>query len=52
MVREFLRAVLDGKRPPIDVYRAMDYTVPGLISEQSILQGGAPLPVPDLRELV
>ena len=51
VVREFLQAVLDGRRPPIDVYRAMDYTVPGLISEQSILQGGVPLPVPDLREL-
>ena len=51
VAREFLRAVLEGKRPPIDVYRAMDYTVPGLISEQSILQGGVPLPVPDLREL-
>ena len=51
VAREFLRAVLDGKHPPIDVYRAMDYTVPGLISEQSILMGGAPLPVPDLRAL-
>ena len=36
---------------PIDVYRAMDYTVPGLASEQSILQDGAPVPVPDLRDL-
>jgi predicted dehydrogenase len=51
VVREFLRAVLEGRRPPIDVYRAMDYTVPGLISEQSIMRGGVPLPVPDLREL-
>ncbi|HEU5319049.1 MAG TPA: Gfo/Idh/MocA family oxidoreductase [Chloroflexota bacterium] len=51
VAREFLRAVLDSKRPPIDVYRALDYTVPGLISEQSILQGGTPLPVPDFRAL-
>jgi predicted dehydrogenase len=51
VAREFLHAVLNGKRPPIDVYRAMDYTVPGIISEQSILQGGVPLPVPDLRAL-
>ncbi len=27
----------------------MDYTVPGLVSEQSIAQGGVPLPVPDFR---
>jgi hypothetical protein len=50
-VRAFCRAVLDGRPMPIDVYRAMDYTLPGLISEQSILQDGAPLPVPDLREV-
>jgi predicted dehydrogenase len=50
-VRDFCRAVLAGRPVPIDVYRAMDYTLPGLISEQSILQDGAPLPVPDLREL-
>jgi predicted dehydrogenase len=48
-VRAFVRAVLDNKPVPIDVYRAMDYTVPGLISEQSILHDGAPLPVPDFR---
>jgi predicted dehydrogenase len=51
VVRDFVQAIRAGKKPPIDVYRAMDYTVPGLISEQSIAQGGVPLPVPDLREL-
>ncbi|HEX2186606.1 MAG TPA: Gfo/Idh/MocA family oxidoreductase [Chloroflexota bacterium] len=50
VVRDFLQAILAGRTPPIDVYRAMDYTVPGLISEQSILQGGTPLPVPDFRQ--
>jgi hypothetical protein len=49
-VRAFARAVLGGRPVPIDVFRAMDYTVPGLLSEQSILRAGAPLPVPDLRE--
>jgi predicted dehydrogenase len=49
VVRDFLHAVLEGHTPPIDVFRAMDYTVPGLISELSIAQGGVPLPVPDLR---
>jgi predicted dehydrogenase len=52
IARDFVRAILDNRPPPIDVYRAMDYTVPGLISEQSIAQGGAPLPVPDFRQLV
>jgi predicted dehydrogenase len=49
IVRDFIDAIRRGAPPPIDVYRAMDYTVPGLISEQSIAQGGVPLPVPDFR---
>jgi predicted dehydrogenase len=50
VVRDFLRSVLDGTTPPIDVYRALDFTLPGLVSEQSIARGGVPLPVPDPRE--
>ena len=46
---EFIAAIRAGQPPPIDVYRALDYTVPGLISEQSIAQGGVPLPIPDFR---
>ncbi|CAA9306241.1 MAG: GH109 [uncultured Chloroflexi bacterium] len=48
---DFVNAIRSGNAPPIDVYRALDYTVPGLISEQSIAAGGAPLPVPDFRHL-
>jgi predicted dehydrogenase len=51
VARDFLRALLEGRTPPIDVFRAMDYTVPGLISELSIARGGVPLAVPDLRTL-
>lgn len=40
-----------GKRPnPIGIHEAMDLTLPGLISQQSILQDGAWLPVPNSRE--
>jgi predicted dehydrogenase len=49
VIRDFVQAIRAGAPPPIDVYRALDYTVPGLISEQSIIQGGVPLPVPDFR---
>lgn len=47
--RAFIEAVLEDREPPIDVYRALDFTVPGLMSEVSILQGGAPVAVPDFR---
>lgn len=49
VVRDFVDAVVNGTPPPIDVYRALDFTVPGLISEESIERGGAPRPVPDFR---
>ncbi|HEV8634074.1 MAG TPA: Gfo/Idh/MocA family oxidoreductase [Chloroflexota bacterium] len=49
VARAFAKAVLEGTPPPIDVDRAMDFTLPGLISEESIARGGVPLPVPDSR---
>ncbi len=50
-VRDFVDSILNDTQPPIDVYTAMDYTVPGLVSEQSIAGGGAPMEVPDFREI-
>ena len=49
MVDEFIQAVVDGRQPPIDVYRSLDYSVPGLCAHQSALKGGEPVPVPDFR---
>jgi predicted dehydrogenase len=49
IVREFVDALLRDERPPIDVWRALDFTLPGLVSEFSIAHGGLPLPVPDVR---
>ncbi|MAF10147.1 hypothetical protein CMK11_06810 [Candidatus Poribacteria bacterium] len=50
-VREFVDAILNDTDPPIDIWDTLDFTLPGLISEQSILQDGALLPVPDPRSL-
>ena len=50
VVRDFIQSILDDVAPPIDVYRALDFTVPGLVSEESIAQGGVPLRVPDFRK--
>lgn len=49
MVDGFIQAVLDGAPPPIDVYRALDYSAPGLCAHLSAEQGGAPVAVPDFR---
>lgn len=46
MIEDFLQAVERRSRPPIDVIRAMDFTLPGLIAHESALAGGKWLDVP------
>jgi hypothetical protein len=43
--------MLQGKRPnTLGIHEAMDMTLPGLISQQSIAEGGKWLEVPDSRD--
>jgi predicted dehydrogenase len=49
MIRDFLEAVATGRRPPIDVIRATDMTIPGLIAHESAMQGGKWLDVPLMK---
>jgi predicted dehydrogenase len=48
-VHAFIESIRNDTNPPIDVYTALDWTLPGLMSEQSIALGGAPVIVPDPR---
>ncbi len=48
-MRDFIRCILEDTPPPIGIHEAMDMTLPGLISQQSIAQGSVWLPVPDSR---
>ncbi len=51
-VLDFIDAIL-GKRPsPIGIHEAMDMTLPGLCSQESIRRGGAWVEVPDSRSWV
>ena len=45
----FTRALLAGRRVPIDVYRMADYTLPGILANRSAETGGAVIAVPDIR---
>lgn len=45
----FSRALLAGKRVPIDVYRMADYTLPGILASRSAEHGGGAVAVPDIR---
>jgi predicted dehydrogenase len=48
-ILDFVDAI-EGSRPnPIDIHAAMDMTLPGLVSQQSIAQDSAWLSVPDSR---
>jgi len=50
MARDFVRTLRAEIPCPIGVHEAMDMTLPGLISQQSIAQDGAWLAVPDSRK--
>ncbi len=49
VARHFTQAVLQGRPSPIDVYRCIEYALPGIIANRSAELGGAPLDIPDLR---
>jgi len=39
LIRDYLAAVEQNRRPPIDVIRAMDFTVPGLVAHEAAQTG-------------
>jgi predicted dehydrogenase len=45
IAHDFVRAVRDGTRPPIDVYEAVAYIAPGICAHQSALEG-RPVAIP------
>ena len=49
VAQAFVEAILAGRSSPIDVYRGIDYTLPGIIANRSADQGGLPLAIPDMR---
>ncbi|HEY8666835.1 MAG TPA: Gfo/Idh/MocA family oxidoreductase [Tepidisphaeraceae bacterium] len=49
-VYDFVRAIRGQAPCPIGIHEAMDMTLPGLVSQQSVLQDGQWLAVPDSRE--
>jgi predicted dehydrogenase len=46
LTHEFIDALINERRPAIDIYEALAYTVPGIIAHQSALQGGAQMKIP------
>ena len=50
IVQDFVDAVLNGTKPPIDVYDACEWTAVGLLSELSVMNGGRAMEMPDFRK--
>jgi hypothetical protein len=46
---DFVDAVQGRKPPTVGIHEALDMTLPGLVSQESIRRGGEWLEVPDSR---
>lgn len=49
LLRDFVRAIEGEIDSPIDVYRAVEYTIPGIIAQQAVEKGNVWLDVPQVR---
>ena len=49
VVGDIVSAIREDREPNIDVNRALDFTLPGLMSQVLIADGGRPVKVPDFR---
>lgn len=46
LMNEFVTALLESRRPLVDIAMALNMTVPGVIAHQSALKGGETLEIP------
>ena len=50
MLKDFVDCILNDTKPAIDIYDAMDFTVPGLCAHISAESGSNPVEIPDFRQ--
>ena len=46
LTHEFIDALLNERRPTVDIYEALAMTVPGIVAHESALRGGERLTIP------
>ena len=49
LTHEFITALVENRRPAIDVYEAVAYTAPGIVAHESALKGGVQMKVPQFE---
>ena len=47
LTHEFISALVENRRPAVDVYEAVAYTAPGIVAHESCLKNGELLQIPD-----
>lgn len=50
IVQDFVDAIRNGTKPPIDVYDACEWTAVAMLSELSVANGGKVMEMPDFRK--
>ena len=46
ITHEFVTACIQSRKPTVDIYEALAYTLPGIIAHESALKGGVQLAIP------
>lgn len=46
LANEFINALTEQRKPTVDVYEALAYTVPGIIAQESAINGGKQMKIP------
>ncbi len=46
LTHEFIDALLNKRKPVVDIYEALAYTVPGIVAHESAMRGGELLKIP------
>ncbi|MCQ6557393.1 Gfo/Idh/MocA family protein [Paenibacillus mendelii] len=49
LIRDFIDSLNRSAAPPIDVYRAIEYTLPGILAQEAVERGNVWLDVPQVR---
>jgi hypothetical protein len=45
LTNEFVNSIAEERSPSVDVYEAVNYTVPGIVAHQSALKDGEPMKI-------
>jgi hypothetical protein len=50
LTHEFIDALVHDRRPAIDIFESLAYTVPGIVAHESSLRGGAQMKIPSFDQ--